>query len=246
MSEVSLDDERRPATAGTGVGPSSLDGSAPGSTISLLAWAMLSCLILVGLCIAFIDRSAATFSHAEFGGRTQVFVDLTHIVDPLLPLAALGLLGSAIAACLGWRLRGAWRILLACALAVAIAYLFREEFKYAFGRLWPETWVQNNPSWIKDGAYGFFPFHGGTGWSSFPSGHMTMIAAPAGALWAALPRWRVVVAIPVLAVAVGLYGADYHFVGDMVAGTYLGSACGVGSWALLRGAAPLGRASTPR
>ena len=27
--------------------------------------------------------------------------------------------------------------------------------KYAFGRLWPETWVDNNPSWIHDGAYGF-------------------------------------------------------------------------------------------
>ena len=205
------------------------------SRIPPSVWVALSCPVLVGLSVALVDRAAADFSHLEFAGRDQIFIDLTHIADPLLPAAALGLLVSAIAGCLGWRWSMAGRIGLAVCLAVAIAYLFREELKYAFGRLWPETWVQNNPSWIKDGAYGFFPFHGGTGWSSFPSGHMTIVSAPAAALWAALPRWRLVVAIPVIAVAVGLYGADYHFVGDMIAGTYLGAACGVGSWMLVRG-----------
>ncbi len=50
-------------------------------------------------------------------------------------------------------------------------------------------------------AYGFFPFHGRTGWSSFPSGHMTAITAPVSVLWARLPRWRPVLAIPVMLVA---------------------------------------------
>jgi hypothetical protein len=29
-------------------------------------------------------------------------------------------------------------------------------------------------------------------------------------------------------VAVGLWGSDYHFIGDIIAGAYLGVACGVG------------------
>ena len=29
---------------------------------------------------------------------------------------------------------------------------------YAFGRYWPDTWVHDNPSLIRDGAYGFHPF----------------------------------------------------------------------------------------
>ena len=198
-------------------------------------WVALSCPFLIGLCVVFVDRAAASFAHAHLGGRGRIFIDLTHIVDPLLPLAALGLSGSAIAGCLGCRFSRAGQIVLACCVAVAVAYLFREELKFAFGRLWPETWVQDNPSWIRDGAYGFFPFHGGIGWSSFPSGHMTIVSAPAGALWAALPRWRALAAIPVIAVAVGLFGADYHFVGDIMAGTYLGTACGVGAWRLVRG-----------
>ena len=205
------------------------------SRIQPAVWIAASCPIAVGICIAYVDRAAASFSHAEFRGHDLVFRGLTHIVDPLLPLAAVGLLFAAISGCLGWGWSRAGRIVLACCMAVAVAYLFRGELKYAFGRLWPETWVADNPSWIKDEAYGFFPFHGGTGWSSFPSGHMTIVAAPAAVLWAALPRWRLAAAIPVIAVAVGLYGADFHFVGDMVAGTYLGAACGVGSWALVRG-----------
>ncbi len=194
---------------------------------------VLSCPVLVLLCIAFVDRDAATLSHADFAGRNGVFISLTHIVDPIPPLAVLGFAGAGIAVLLGWRPGPVGRALIACCLAVLVAIAIKDELKYAFGRLWPETWVDNNPSWIHDGAYGFFPFHGRQGWFSFPSGHTTLITAPVAALWGRLPRWRPVLAIPVALVMVGLFGADYHFVGDMVAGLYLGAVCGAGSAALL-------------
>lgn len=63
---------------------------------------------------------------------------------------------------------------------------------------------------------------------------MTEVTAPVAVLWAPLPRWRLVLVLPVLLVAVGLFGADYHFVGDMVAGVYLGAACGAGILAVMR------------
>jgi membrane-associated phospholipid phosphatase len=44
-------------------------------------------------------------------------------------------------------------------------------------------------------------------------------------LWAAL----------ILAVAIGLLGANFHFIGDMIAGTFVGWACGTGAVALTRG-----------
>lgn len=205
--------------------------------------AVLSCPALVLLSVAAVDRPAATLSHAAFAGRTAVFVALTHIVDPVLPLAALGLAGAGLAALLGWRPGAAGRRVIAACVAVLVAAMIKDQLKYAFGRLWPETWVDGNPSWIRDGAYGFFPFHGRTGWSSFPSGHMTAATAPVAALWRELPRWRPILALPVAMVAVGLYGADYHFVGDMVAGAYLGAACGVGVAALL--SAPVGPRAAP-
>lgn len=198
---------------------------------------VLSCPVLVGFCIAVVDRGAAAVAHADLVPHRVFFDALTHIVDPVPPLAGLGLAAAGLAALCGWRPGPVGRLLLACCLATAIAIVLKDQLKYAFGRLWPETWVDNNPSLIGTGAYGFFPFHGGRGWASFPSGHTTLITAPMAVLWRGLPRWRPLVALPVVLVVVGLFGADYHFVGDMVAGLYLGAACGLGALAI---AAPSG------
>ena len=174
--------------------------------------------------IAFVDRPAAQLTHDVFHGD-RMFVALTHIVDPLLPAASLGLLGLGGAMLAGWRPGPVWRIVLCACLAVLATVAVKDQAKYAFGRLWPETWVNRNPSWIADGAYGFFPFHGGTGWTSFPSGHMAVVTAPMAVVWRSLRAWRVLTLVPIGLVAVGLYGADYHFVGDMIAGTLLGWVC---------------------
>ena len=222
--------------------------SLPARALGTRALVVLSCPTLVLLCVAFVDRAGATLSHADFAGRNSAFVALTHIVDPIPVAAGLGLAGSGLAALFGWRPGRVGRTLVGCCLATLVAIALKDELKYAFGRLWPETWVDNNPSWIRDGAYGFFPFHGRTGWSSFPSGHTTVVTAPVTVLWQRLPRWRPILAIPVGLVVVGLFGADYHFIGDMVAGLYLGAACGFGASALLRGApgaAEPGRAALP-
>ncbi|HEX4766344.1 MAG TPA: phosphatase PAP2 family protein [Lichenihabitans sp.] len=194
--------------------------------------AALSCVVLVGLSIAFLDRPAATFSHHVFHGAFA-FVALTHVVDPVLPGSALGLIVAAVAVMSGWRPGRLGRTLIACCMAALMAYAIKDQLKFGFGRLWPETWVNGNPSWIGNGAYGFSPFHGGAGWGSFPSGHMVAITAPMCVIWRRMPRLRWLSALLVLLVAVGLYGADYHFVGDMIAGVYVGIACGLGMLAAL-------------
>ena len=86
---------------------------------------------------------------------------------------------------------------------------------------------------IDTGAYGFFPFHGGRGWASFPSGHTAVIGAPAAVLWRASTRLRHVATLAVALVAIGLFGADYHFIGDIIAGGMVGVACGLGAETLV-------------
>jgi membrane-associated phospholipid phosphatase len=50
------------------------------------------------------------------------------------------------------------------------------------------------------------------------------------------PRiWRWLWAVLILAMAIGLIASDYHFVGDMIAGTFVGWACGISAVALTRG-----------
>jgi membrane-associated phospholipid phosphatase len=194
--------------------------------------ALFLCLVAVALAILFVDRPASTWSHAHLQG-IAFFDELTHIVDVVRWAAPAGLLLAGVAVCAGWRPGSKGMTLIATCLSVATAYEAKECLKRAFGRTWPETWVAKNPSWIHDGAFGFHPFHGQEGWFSFPSGHMTVMAAMAAALWSRVPslRWAWVTLAGL--VALGLYGCDYHFVGDMLAGTFLGIASAKGVLALL-------------
>jgi membrane-associated phospholipid phosphatase len=185
--------------------------------------AFIACIVLSLLSIAFVDRPVSIWAHTL--NRPAPLEWLTHIIDPFVPAASIALLGIAVATVLGWRLGPLGRIIIALCLAVLIATVIKEELKFLFGRTWPETWVGNNPSWIHDGVYRFEPLHGGKGWAAFPSGHMAIITAPCTVLWIGL----------ILAVAIGLIASDYHFVGDMIAGTFVGWACGIGAVALTRG-----------
>lgn len=193
----------------------------------------VSCAVLVLLAIAFVDRPLSTFAHADFHGQ-QAFVWLTWIVDPIPPLAVVGLIGAGIAAVAGWRPGSRGRILLAACLATVVALVVKDELKILFGRTWPETWTNNNPSWIKDGVFGFEPFHGGNGWFSFPSGHTTLVTAPMMVLYLCWPRLRMVWLAVIALVVIGLLGADYHWLSDTIAGFYLGTAVAIGMVALLK------------
>jgi membrane-associated phospholipid phosphatase len=201
----------------------------------LFVGAFIACAVLTLLSIGFVDRAVSTWSHATLH-QPAPFEWLTHIIDPFVPAASIGLAAIATAAVFGWRPGPVGRTIVALCIAVLVATVLKEELKFLFGRTWPETWIANNPSWIKDGIYRFEPLHGGRGWASFPSGHMTTITAPCTVLWMLAPRiWRWLWVALILAVAIGLVGSDFHFVGDMIAGTFLGWACGIGAVALTRG-----------
>jgi len=207
-------------------------GNPPNKT--LRAWiAVLSCPLLVYLTVVLVDRAASTWAHDHLH-RPPVMDMLTHIVDPLRALSAIALAAVGAAALFrGWRPGAHGRTLIAASLAILVSVGIKELLKDFFGRTWPETWTNNNPSWIGDHVFGFHLLHGGVGWESFPSGHTTQMAALAAVIWLWLPRIRWLGVALCALVALGLWGSDYHYVGDIVAGAYLGASCGVGMVALV-------------
>ena len=192
---------------------------------SRLAMAALSCVVLTGVSIAFVDRPLALLMHGLFH-RSHWLLPLAGIGQIPLSLAGPALIVAAIAAWFGWRPGHRGWTAIGCAVAVVIATSCKDVLKEACGRTWPEPWLGNNPSLIGNGAYGFSPFHGGEGWASFPSGHTAAIGAVAGVLWSRAPRLRWLWALLVALTAAGLVGDTYHFLGDVIAGGYLGFACG--------------------
>ncbi len=187
--------------------------------------ALLLCAACVAVCYFFVDRPVAFFMHDHRPGDDSPLKDLTYpppVLESLTPLVLAALMVRR-----AWGPFRRWeQSLLAACVALVLAEEFRHAASFAAGRYWPDTWIDDNPSLIRDGAYGFHPFHGGSAYSSFPSGHTARTLAVAAVFWVAYPRWRWACVAASLAVPVGLIGMDYHFVGDVIAGGFLGAIVG--------------------
>lgn len=174
---------------------------------------------------SFIDREVAFFVHQQRFNQYAILKWLTYIPEAfgyLAPIVlALGALQKSRGPLTRWQ-----QTLFAAAISFAVTLAFLAVLKMVFGRYWPETWINNNPSLIGNGAYGFHFFHDGEAYSSFPSGHTARTMAVMSVLWIAYPRWRWFAALISGAVIVGLVGMDYHFVGDTIAGAFLGAIIG--------------------
>lgn len=117
--------------------------------------------------------------------------------------------------------------LLSTSLAFVVCYFLTKILKIIFARTWPATWVDNNPSLLSDGVYGFFWFRDDRAYQSFPSGHTSAIFVVSLMLIYYYPRARWLAAIACAMVITGLIGNYYHFLSDIIAGAYLGMASGL-------------------
>ena len=62
---------------------------------------------------------------------------------------------------------------------------------------------------------------------------MMVVSSAMAVLWQRVRPLRWLWTTLVFLVAAGLWGANFHFVGDIIAGTYLGAGCAAGVLALL-------------
>ena len=122
--------------------------------------ALLLTAVAVAVCYLWIDRPLALLVHAHSAQR-ETFARLTYLPDLLIPLAAAAFVAFGLWALAGRPLSKIVMVGALCSISLIVAETIKSQLKFACGRLWPETWVANNPSFIHDGAYGFNLFHGG-------------------------------------------------------------------------------------
>ncbi|HXN43972.1 MAG TPA: phosphatase PAP2 family protein [Xanthobacteraceae bacterium] len=190
-------------------------------------WAIVLALTALAVAVSYqwLDRPIAYFVHAHFHNE-PLFARLTRIPEFFAPLAVLAFIVLGLRALMEKPLTRLEAVALLCALSLVVASAIKNQLKLGFGRTWPETWVRDNPSLIRDGVYGFHPFHGGGGFESFPSGHTTAVVAVVSVLWICYPRFRMLYGLLVAVVVIGLIGADFHFLSDCIAGAFLGASTG--------------------
>lgn len=210
------------------------------------SWSINFALTAVAVAVSYfwLDKPIAFFAHDQLRHFT-LFERLTQIPEWIAPFAVLALLILGVRALIDRPLTKLEAVILVCGLSLIVGSALKNQLKFIFGRTWPETWVRDNPSLIRDSVYGFNPFHGGQGYEAFPSGHTTAICAVMSVLWICYPRLRPLYATFVLAVAIGLIGANFHFLGDVIGGAFVGTFTGTAAVALWEAGGPT-RISAPR
>ena len=193
--------------------------------------AVATCAILVLVCYYFVDRPVAFLVHDH---QIAKFNQLRWLTEP--PPLAQSWSPLALVILLVRRAAGPWQrwqhVLFVACISLVFADQFRESLGDLFGRYWPETCHNNNPSLIRDGAYGFHRFQVGDDIGSFPSGHAARIVGFVSVFWLAIPRARWLCAVVGLPMLIALVGMNYHFVGDVIAGSVLGALVGTYAIAL--------------
>jgi membrane-associated phospholipid phosphatase len=102
------------------------------------------------------------------------------------------------------------------AYTVPSVYFLKSVFKFIFGRINTREWL------LRPDLYGFHWFNGGGHFEGFPSGHMAVFTALAAASWRCYPGYRIAHLTFIVMLALALIITNYHFLGDVIAGAYLG------------------------
>jgi membrane-associated phospholipid phosphatase len=186
----------------------------------LFAFGATTVAILV--CTAYVDRPIALFFDAHLR-HTAAWGWISLALAPLdlVVIAALLFLLGCGAWVVSGRLLHPWtRTPLLCSWAGMWATAADIIFKHIFGRAWPD------PVYVQNRVYEFRLLHGAPYWDSFPSGTAAISAAIASVLWILAPRWRAISALIVVLLCVAVVVTNYHWIGDVIAGAFLGTSIG--------------------
>jgi len=182
----------------------------------------LICAVFITIFYLYVDRDASIFfnkvRHTELYGIFFWMQYLSNILEYVVPLVYLYLIVMLFTKYFYYF----EEFLFASATSLLVAVSLKNFFKTIFGRYWTETFNNNNPSLIKNDAYGFNFFHVGSQYDSFPSGHSAVIFAVMTVVWIMYPRLRWLSVLCCAIVIVGLLGADFHFPSDIIAGAFVG------------------------
>ena len=175
--------------------------------------------LVVMVCTRYVDSAAALFIQRHFYASSVWYHYTSDLPDSLLLFAGV----TTVCAYAGYRFRAGrnvfdavTKLCLLIAFAVPAAYGAKIVTKTIFGRINTRVWIQAQET------YGFHWFQGGGAFNGFPSGHMVVFTAVLAAFWRIFPRWKNLYLAAGIALSAALIATNYHFVGDVVAGAYLG------------------------
>ena len=199
-----------------------MSGKSGCTTVWLLSF--LATGLFVFISYLWLDRPIARWVQANVHLHQEVILKpLGQAPNPLVVLSAIGFVILGLKALSRRPFAKFEAASLVCSISVLTTETIKNVLKFVFGRTWPKTWADHNASLLHDGVYGFNFMHGGIGYQSFPSGHMASVAALAFVFGIYYPKYRWACLLVSVVAGASLIGTNYHFLGDVIAGGFLGS-----------------------
>lgn len=198
-------------------------GSAPEDKASRFpgfVWllSLLICLLVVPLAFVYLDVPIARYVFGTLGSTEKLAKGLTSAVL-LSAEAAVALTLIVIRITRGRLSPLGEAAALACLTSICAYSINDSALKFLCG--------VPSPSAVIHGAHHAFHFLGGSGNSSFPSGHMVLSGAFAGVFMLLYRKTVLPLSVLLFMGAVLLIVGDWHFVSDVVAGTFIGVSAGL-------------------
>lgn len=179
----------------------------------------LAAILLALLCIRYLDIPFAQFILDRLGRRFLLGERISSMPDLLAGtvaiVSALCWTGYFLLSGKGIR-NGATSFFKILGTSLPAAFFLKDLLKWIFGRVDTRIWLAHPDS------LSFHWFHGTGNFHGFPSGHMLVFAPIFLALWDLLPSFRAIFLSGWIFLAAALLVTEYHFLGDVVAGSYLG------------------------
>jgi len=181
----------------------------------------ISVVLLVLFSYHFVDRQTALYVKNLWkpGSRFSLFsISIPDILFPVVcVITVVAWTAYAVLTREGRHSRHALYFRLV-AVTVPASFLLKSLLKAIVGRINTRYWLSHpgldELHWLRGRGH----------YSGFPSGHMAVFTALAFATVRFYPRTRIACWALLAALAAALVLTDYHFVGDVIAGAYLGYA----------------------
>ena len=176
-------------------------------------------IVLTALCLGGLDIQVAHFilihvgRHFEFSRTVSSLPDLLLLM--VIIVSTLAWAGYFFLSSKGISDQRT-RLFLGLGTSLPVAFASKDLLKWIFGRVDTRFWL------AKPDSYAFHWFHGGRNFEGFPSGHMLVFTPLFLALWNFSPKARPLILTAWLGLAAALLITEYHFLGDVIAGSYAG------------------------
>lgn len=193
--------------------------------LKTILFTFILCVVLVIFSYFFLDRPLAIWFYEHNFQKVDAFQWLVYLPNLFVLISFTLVLFAFLFFSFKQLSKKFLKIIFAIGVSLYASLVLIKVLKIFFGRMGPQIWISHH---FANTAYGFHWFRGlHKSLQDFPSGHSAAAFAVVSVLWIGYPKIRWLVLFVGSVILISLISTNNHYLGDCLAGAYLGALIGV-------------------